>query len=432
MIVVLSGVSGGLLFALARRLANGWVALTAWILWIGAPKNFTWRAAYFSESTTSAAMLVALWALWEWRLHRRTRWLATVAVMVALIGITRPLTGIAFAVPVAILVLVDAVRLRIWKPLAVSLAVSLPVAGIVPLWNAGTLGNWRVTPHGVYTRDYMPYDHLGFGFDSTPPRRPIPPDLAKLNEFYRAVHTAHTLQALPMTMVERIEGLAGGMYGLWWPILLPFTLLGLLGLGPEGRFASWVVVAELAAYAFYAHPPLWTLYYLEIYPILATLGAIGLWRILDALEHGAARALTMAPERSPDAQRSLGALLVALVIAWPTTTAIIAAAKGRVLRQAHFRRFDGVIAGMPDDPAILFVRYMPTHDEHTSFITNAADPDTARVWTAYDQGDEDARLMRLFPGRKAWRYDEATQIATPIFLVESPAAASDSFRTRAP
>ena len=64
---------------------------------------------------------------------------------------------------------------------------------ILPLWSARTTGDWRVSPVAVYMRDYMPFDRPHFGYDSTPPRRTPPPDLAFVNASLDSVQRAHTL-----------------------------------------------------------------------------------------------------------------------------------------------------------------------------------------------------------------------------------------------
>src|SRR5436309_15581249 len=45
--LALAGISGALLFALARRVGGPWVAALAWTLWVTAPAPLTWRCTYF-------------------------------------------------------------------------------------------------------------------------------------------------------------------------------------------------------------------------------------------------------------------------------------------------------------------------------------------------------------------------------------------------
>ncbi|HEY4658093.1 MAG TPA: hypothetical protein VIH11_01150, partial [Gemmatimonadaceae bacterium] len=55
--LALTGVTGALVFALARRLAGASTALLTWALWLGTFGNLRFRAAYFSELTTSFCWL---------------------------------------------------------------------------------------------------------------------------------------------------------------------------------------------------------------------------------------------------------------------------------------------------------------------------------------------------------------------------------------
>ena len=55
---------------------------------------------------------------------------------------------------------------------------------------------------------------------------------------------------------------------------------------------------------------------------------------------------------------------------------------------------------------MVFVRYALGHRMHRSLIRNPADYASAPIWTAYDRGDDNARLMAVAAGRTAYVYDE--------------------------
>jgi hypothetical protein len=65
--LVLAGVSGGLIFSLARRLADPPVALLTWSLWSTSVASLFYRASYLSQNTSTALWLLALWALLDWK-----------------------------------------------------------------------------------------------------------------------------------------------------------------------------------------------------------------------------------------------------------------------------------------------------------------------------------------------------------------------------
>jgi hypothetical protein len=71
---------------------------------------------------------------------------------------------------------------------------------------------------------------------------------------------------------------------------------------------------------------------------------------------------------------------------------------------------------LPREPggAIVFVRYAASHNDGLSLVRNAPNLDEAPVWTVYDRGAENARLMALAPERVPYLFDEATWTLQPL------------------
>ncbi len=406
--ILLTGLTSALVFVLARRLANPPVALLTWLIWIAAHDNLGWRATYFSEVTSSALWLAGWWALLRWREEHRPTHLALVAACAAAVLITRPFTGVAYAIPIAVVVLRDVIRGRRAGRLGPAMAAALAVVAIVPLWSWRTTGDWRRTPLSVYTRDYMPYDTPRFGADTTTPRRAIPTDLADLNEFYLREHRALTPTGLPGIIVRRIGAVSQSVWGdLRW-VLAPFALLALAGLTAEGWFALAGASCLGGLYLLYAHPADWTLYYLEAYPVPAFLTALGVW---VALSWATARvrprdaAAGLAPIRAPVA---IGAGIVGLALCWPLIDGVAAVSRDARVSQLFFAAIDSIEKSVPARRAVVFVHYKPDHNPSMSFISNPLDQGLERVLTAYDRGADNARLLRAMPDRVPFLFDEAS------------------------
>ena len=51
--VLLAGLSAALIFLLARRLSDPWIAMLTWGIWTLAPRTLSWYATYFSQTTTA-------------------------------------------------------------------------------------------------------------------------------------------------------------------------------------------------------------------------------------------------------------------------------------------------------------------------------------------------------------------------------------------
>jgi len=419
--LLLTGLAGALLFALARRAAGVWAALLAWLLWMAAPANLAWRASYLSETTSSAACLLALWLWLRWRDTGAARWLAAAAVAVGWCAITRPLTALLFALPLGAVTLVEAVRRKWWRSLAAGLTAGAATLCIIPLWSARTTGDWRVTPWAAYTRAYMDYDHVGFGLFGQPPTRTLPPDVAQVNGGYQKGHRGHVVDQLPAIALSRAGELVKAV-ALWDAFELPATpylayaamvllvaamLWGAVEGPREARFVGATVAAMFLGYLVYAHPPGWTLYYLELYPGLAFLAAVGLLRMGDA----AAREL-----KRPDPPRwtARAALLAAGVVAI-AAVGNVAVERGEArARHRAPRAFAAFMRQVREPRALVFVRYAPGHSPHQSLIQNAPDVARARIAFAYDRGADDARLIRAMPGRALYLFDEATSTLRPL------------------
>jgi 4-amino-4-deoxy-L-arabinose transferase-like glycosyltransferase len=401
--VLLSGISAALLFALARRMSNGVIALAAWLFWLFAPLGLRYRATYFSETTTELAWLASWWALWQYHRDGRRRWLVALTAFVAWGGITRPYTMIAFAVPVGAVALWLIVKRKRWGDLGAALPVGLAIVALTPLWSQRTLGSWRSNPYTEYSRVYFPFDKLGFGFDSTPPKRALPPDFERYTEHFRPFHAAHQPANLPTVLGTRLTKIANDAWS-GRVALMVLAGVGVLTMSAEVAVAAVCALALFAAYAFKPHEPIWTLYYFEAQPIIAFLTALGLWRIAVLLTDRAAW------RQAPRAPASLAPAVVVfvgllgLVPAWNAVAQRLRA-EGAA-RRLYFAQFDGAVASIRDPRAIVFVRYDASHVFHFSVIRNGPDPATARIWTVYDRGTDNARLLAAAPDRVPYLYEE--------------------------
>jgi hypothetical protein len=395
----LAALSGALVFALARRLGGPWVGLMTWWIWVTQPATIQWRATYFSETTTAALCLLGWWAVLEWRARRCPWMLALLGVVVGWGAITRPLTMLVFAIPVAVVVVRDCLRLRRWNDLAVGLLPCLAVLALLPLWSARTTGSWRETPLARYTREYIPWDHPGFGYDSTPPRQSLPADRTETVDAFVALNRRHTVRMVPRIALERAGALIGEFARGWRRVLIIAAVVGLIGLEAEGLVAVATAALLVLAYLTYVHFTNWTVYYLEMWPVPAYLAARGLWRVV----------------------RSPLAVVVLIVVAAPF--AVGALADVRRERAEHTREGVALRTGMEQlgpGPVVVFVRYGPHHRAYAGVVGNTPDPSRARAWIVYDLGDRDSDLVAQAPGRRAYRYDESLGTFTPLALARPP------------
>ena len=387
--VLLSGASAALLVLLACEVQSAGVAILTVILWLASAGQMRWRASYFSEITTGTLWLLGWWALLRWRQTRHGGWLLVLAAATGLGAITRPLTMLAFAVPVGIVVLNDVVRGKYWPQFAGATAVGIGCLALLPIQNHEVLGNWRSSPLALYTRQYMPFDKLGFGYDSTPPSIGLPDALQHGQLPFIARHREHQPGHLPQVLYLRIRLLALSTFGAWRAVWIPAAVVGALLIGPAGWFAVGSGLVLYLAYLLYAHEPHWTIYYLEASPIAAFVCATGLaWLLARATTRG--RALPL---------RTAGLAVVAIIVVaqvdWRNSRAF------RAADQAPFRALAESIRATGNPRTLVFVCHSPGNDPDANhLVRNVADIASAPMLTAHDRGPVDnAQVVASHPDR---------------------------------
>jgi len=405
--IVLSGTTAALIMLIACELQSPTTALLTVVLWITAAGQMRWRASYFSEITTGALWMLGWYALLQWRRSRRSGWLLVLAAATGWGAVTRPLTMLAFAVPVGVVVMRDIARTGLWRQLAGALAVGTVCLGILPLQNVEVLGNWRQSPLSLYTRQYMPYDVVGFGLDSTPPSIGLPATLQAAQQPFIARHREHVPSALPGVLMQRLRLLWLSAFGDWRVVWIPVAAVGLVVMGGAGWFAVASMLMLYLAYLFYAHEAHWTIYYLEASPVPAFVCAVGLARLLGLATGGGHPLVT-----------ALMTAAATLVVAFPDLDT------SRVYRasaQRPFREMESAAAATGSDRVLVFVRYSAAHDPDVNLIRNVARPDRARLITAYDLGAaSDARVITAYPGRRVLYWDGSTNRALPAPSMSAP------------
>jgi hypothetical protein len=391
--VLLSALTGGLLFALGRRLGGPMLGVFGWVIWLGTLDNLHFRASYLSEVTTSALWVIGWYALLRWYEEKRQAWLVLAAAAVAWQAITRPLTAVAFAVPVLVVAIVIVARRGRWRELALPVAVGCAILAIIPVWSQETTGNWRVTPLMLYTNTYTPWDKPGFGADTLTPPPVRAADIIETDRIFLSQHQAHTVAGLPRALVQRVDTIQQNMWGKWRIVLLPFAALGLVGLGAVEVTGLAAAVLLVLVYLSYAHPPVWSLYYLELQPALALLTA-----------RGVVRAGQWVPDRWRNGAFGVTAATLAVLIA------VRAEWMHRSMQAVYWQQnaLEQLLDIVPDPRTIVFVRYAPNHNAHASLIRNQPFLADAPHWIVYDRGADNIRLMRLAPDRVPYLFDEAT------------------------
>ena len=402
--MVFAGVTGALLFVLARRITGGSVALLTWLLWSSSSALLRYQASFLSQTATIALWLGGLYFGLEYHTHQRPRTLLALAACVGMLAITRPVTAIALAIPLGAVVLRVVWRRRAYRALLPAALVAMAIVALLPLQNRMTTGDWRVSPLVAYSTRYTPFDFPGFGYEARPELAPLPADLDSVRTFLTEARRRHTLPALPATLASRAWYATVDIFAGWRMPFMLFALVGLLAMPTAGVFAVAMSAGLLVTYAFHAHWPRWTVYYFEGYPAIVFASAVGLWGFAEWVirRRSMLNRLVAVPPSDVRVRSAVIALCAFVVIpAMIVLPGYRAAWQRTTIYQRQFTTALKVIE-RESSRSIVFVDYGRNHDVHSSLVWNVPDLAAARTWIAHERGPDDLRLMRLAPDRRAY------------------------------
>lgn len=416
--VLLVGLCGALIFEIARRLSNAWIAFLTWLLWLTSIGSLNFLPSYLSETSSSALWMLGWLALVRWIEDDRPRWLILLACAIGLGFLTRPVTALVFALPAGGVVLVRIARRKAWVELKTPFGVGFFFLGIWFLWCQRTTGNPFHAPYALYSRYYFPDDVMGFGLTGLQPLRPLNPDMAQFNEFVKTLHRNYTLASVPTQLWRRSVAIAADMWATR-AMFLPLAALALITTSAALWFAIGTAVLLVLAYLSVGHGAQWTAYYVEIGPVLAFATALGWWRVQSLVTNKKlAWPLRNVPAITPN---TVFALIVCILLLMPyTTRAVPYIAEKKVDKREYQADFRALLAMVPEKHGMVFIRYAPNHSPHESLVTNSPDLAKARVWTVYDLGAENVRLMKLDPRRTPYLFDDQHRVLVPLDSTGAP------------
>lgn len=407
--MIFAALTGALIFVLARRVANGPVALLTWLLWSSGSALLRYQASFLSQTATVALWLAIFYFVLEYRTYRRPWTLLALGACVGLLAITRPVTAVAIAIPTGIVVVPHVWRARAWRPFALAGLIAALILALLPLQNRMTMGTWRLSPLVAYSTKYTPFDFPGFGYTLARQPAPLPPDLDSLRTFLTEARRQHTLAALPATLRSRLWYAALDIFTGWRVSLLLFAFLGVLAMPTAGLFALATSAALLAAYSFHAHWAHWTAYYFEGYPAIVFASAMGVWAFAGWVAQRTPAWKRVRHTAVTDLRVRIAIVASCAFILIPATIVLPRYRAAWQRTTAYQRRFLTALSLIEQESrrSIVFVDYGREHDVHSSLVWNVPDFATAKTWIAYDRGPDDLRLMRLAPDRRAYVFHAA-------------------------
>ena len=416
--VFLLGLCGALVFEVGRRLTNPWIGLFSWLFWLTCTSVLDYAPSYMSESSTSALWMLGWYALIRWIDDDSSLWLNVLAASIGVGVLTRPVTMVVFALPIAVIVLVRIWKRRAWGQLTMPIVLACATIAVWMLWSQRTTGNPLQAPYGLYSRYYFPDDVMGFGLTGLQPLRELNPDMQQYNEYVKILHRDYTLANLPIQLKDRIVAIAANM----WATRAAFLPVAALALITTSAFV-WVgfgtAVLLVLAYLCVGHGSHWTAYYVELQPVLAILTVMGWWRLTSLI---ADRKLAWPFKTLPPvAAGTVFGIMVSGLMLFSYITRSAPYIAGKKLDPREYQSdFRTLLSMAPEKRIMVFVRYAPNHSAHESLIHNEPDLKEARAWTVYDRGADNVRLMRLDPTRIPYLFDDEHRALILLDSVGTP------------
>jgi len=209
---------------------------------------------------------------------------------------------------------------------------------------------------------------------------------------------------VPLAFVQRLIGILVWCIDGWRLALGALILAAALRATGAERAGVLTIAWLLLAYLTFAHPPIWTIYYLEVLPIFYFLAARELGRVIH--KFGGIGVETSPRWPAPAANAALAIALLLLPFGINDLRRVRAA---NDVRNAFHRAAEAAIAALPSEQkAIVFVASPASTNPHLGLTRNEPDLSSARRWIVYDRGPANAELRALAPDRTAYLLDTAT------------------------
>ncbi len=399
--VVLAAVTAALLFLFGARLFGTSTSFVATALWVAAPLNIKWRAAYFSESVTCLLWLVWSWLALRYRNEGRRRDLIIVSLLAAFAALTRPATAAALAIPIPFIVWPRIREAAGRRDAIIAGVIGLLLFAVVPVWNHAVLNDWKTVPYTEYSVRTYPFDMPTLSTDWSPAPRELPPDMVALGAVQSRSYEGRTTAKFPMLFVERLNEMGKAALPSGIRALRFLAPIGLLLAGGVGATALASVLLLILLHLTMPHDRAWTVYYLDVFPVVAFGAVLALRRWAELIVAAKPGLVTMAA-RSPVLTTGLGlALIAGGLTRW---------APPRVDDHAWMRSeifFRAGVCALPPGYKTIFVQQREDASPHHTLLDNDPRWNRSDTWIvrAWDPARQRA-LMDAAPNRAAYLYDE--------------------------
>ncbi|HWE93536.1 MAG TPA: hypothetical protein VG269_06125 [Tepidisphaeraceae bacterium] len=388
--VLASGLVVGLTYLLITLMIDGLAGLTAAALVISAWGLREFSTILMAQAPMALFALLMVGAWLAWRREHRARWAAAIGACMGWAAIIRPVDALAFALPIAFAMALEARTLparRCFFAASTLLLAASPFLALQAAFDRGTTGSpWR-TPYSQYLHQDQPGSEFGFhSFHADArPSAPLPQKQQYFEQYRLKEIQAHSLANFLEDLKLRAQ--------LMVLATLPAGILAVL------FFAAPFGLTDRPRLVFFLAAPLFLLLYafnpffLVHYPVpLIPVMAFGVVLAVHVLSRAGSSA-------GPDPHTSTFLTLIVL--------ALCASALPELRPDVR----DGTVPAMPltalvhrqlasqvQTPAVVLFRFRPTDNpvEEPAYTDDVAWPDDSPVIRAHDLGPRNIEIARYY------------------------------------
>jgi hypothetical protein len=358
----------------------------------------TWMFRVYSTMVMSQipAMLMGLMTYWAWLRWRRSHlawWAVAVGAFAGWSVITRPVDGLAFALPVVVAIAWELRRRPIRR---IGLVAGCLMAGAIPfltlqiVFDDGITGNPLKTPYVLYLEQNQP----GAVFGSALKEGEQPQTQLLQKRIYYEQFAAADRSSRKDGFLSWLEMRARMTVRAAFPFSAAMLLIpaALLIAADRGRLA--ILLTMPLFFGLYILNPLFLLHYgLPLAPVVALATVLGARAVEEGLPWAGARRF---------AAVFFPAALACVAISW------LPQFDHRISDEAYKMPFldhvERTMAGI-QPPAVVFFHFAPgcNVDEEPVYNLDTASPDDAPIIRAQDLGPRDGELLRYYAQRQPSR-----------------------------
>lgn len=406
MSAMLSAGSLLLFYLIVKPLQNRECALICLVVFALSPLQIQLAAIHLSHTSSLFFLLLFVYLSGIAREKHKGLCAFSAGAALGIAFLVRPVTALAVGGPFVIwdiwTTIKDAepAKIRIKKIVHIfsSAFAFMLIAGLLFAYNFAVMGDPLSFPWVEYAEKYIPMDALGFHQDQGPQtalqlnlsplmtefNRDYVEPLKRQYSFWRAVRQ-FWFQRLPDTIYMSDDSFCLAAF-LPFAFVVPLT-------SKEKVFLASAFSLFFAHFFYYGGIPR---YHFEVVPIL----------IYFFVKGALIFSRTLVTNASPFLQRFiLFHLMSGVIVALPYNLLNEFNSKRYFTRyHAEFRE---LVRRLDDSPKLIFVRYKPEHEYHYDLINNEPDLKNSKAIYVHDMGERNQELMRVFPDRSFYRFDEA-------------------------